>query len=144
MGRPLEHRGQTDYARQPLNGQGDGAGGGSSSIGESKVYNMSSSTSKGGWKDRFPILRTRRGRFLIVALCLLPLLGLLGLLALRGDGISGAGGGGVGANGAVRDDTYFYGQSEPVYPSREFSSYAVYIVRIGSFLLILNSSFASL
>lgn len=119
MGRPLEHRGQADYARQPLNGQGDGPGG--SSIGGAKVYNMSSSGT--GWKarmqDRFPILRTRRGRFLVIALCLLPLLGLLGLLALRGDGISGGSGG--GANGAIRDDTYFYGQSEPVYPSPQMS-----------------------
>ncbi|RYP28561.1 hypothetical protein DL767_007167 [Monosporascus sp. MG133] len=74
-----------------------------------------------GWfgrlKRRFPILQKKRGKALLVALLVLPLFGLLGLLALpnRGgdDGVAGE----ANAQDLITDDTYFYGQSEPVYPS---------------------------
>lgn len=78
-----------------------------------------------GWfsrmKQRHPFLGKKRGKALIILILLLPLLGLLGLLALRNRGASGLGdaSGSAGTEGAISDDTYFYGQSEPVYPSRE-------------------------
>ncbi|KAI0454362.1 beta-glucosidase M [Xylaria acuta] len=72
-----------------------------------------------GLKQRFPILQKKRGKALLAALLILPLFGLLGLLALRnrhgGTPTSDNGEGGQGD--VVMDDTYFYGQSEPVYPS---------------------------
>ena len=55
--------------------------------------------------------------------------GLAGLAALpksressgNGSGGSGGGGGGGGSGGnVIQADSYFYGQSEAVYPSREF------------------------
>ncbi|KAK6082832.1 cel3e secreted beta-glucosidase [Seiridium cupressi] len=77
-----------------------------------------------GWfsrlKRRFPILSKKRGKALLIFVLCLPLLGLLGLLALRNSGSAGAAGsngGSSGTEGAVTDDTYFYGQSAPVYPS---------------------------
>ncbi|KAI0549905.1 beta-glucosidase M [Xylaria curta] len=71
-----------------------------------------------GLKQRFPILQKKRGKALVAALIILPLLGLLGLLALRNrHGGTSAGGNGQGGEFVVMDDTYFYGQSEPVYPS---------------------------
>ncbi|KAI0186452.1 beta-glucosidase [Xylaria flabelliformis] len=74
---------------------------------------------KGGLKQRFPILQKKRGKALVAALIIIPLLGLLGLLALRNrHGGTSAGGNGEGGQGdVVMDDTYFYGLSEPVYPS---------------------------
>lgn len=78
-----------------------------------------------GWfsrlKQRFPILNQKRGKALVIFILCLPLLALLGLLALRnkgGTGVSG-GDGASGGAGAITDDAYFYGQSEPVYPSRK-------------------------
>ncbi|CAJ2502363.1 Uu.00g097570.m01.CDS01 [Anthostomella pinea] len=77
----------------------------------------------GRLKQRFPVLRKKRGVALVVALALLPLLALLGLLALRnrggggGSGADAAGGNGGGAGDVITDDAFFYGQSEPVYPS---------------------------
>ncbi|KAI1100952.1 glycoside hydrolase family 3 protein [Jackrogersella minutella] len=77
-------------------------------------------------QHRFPILQKKRGVALVIGLPILVLLGLLGLIALRnrggGDGSSGGSnnGGtlGPGTGGdIITDDTYFYGQSEPVYPS---------------------------
>lgn len=52
---------------------------------------------------------------------ILPLFGLLGLLALRNRGDGGGDGDAGIASGQqlINDDTYFYGQSEPVYPSRK-------------------------
>ncbi|KAF3018171.1 hypothetical protein E8E14_010932 [Neopestalotiopsis sp. 37M] len=75
-----------------------------------------------GWwarmKARHPFLAKKRGKALIVFILCLPLLGLLGLLALRhSDGQHGGGAAGGGTTNAITDDTYFYGQSEPVYPS---------------------------
>ncbi|KAI0537236.1 beta-glucosidase M [Xylaria digitata] len=71
----------------------------------------------GGLKRRFPILQKKRGATLVVVLAILPLFGLLGLLALRnrhgGSSSDGGGGGGI----VITDDAFFYGQSEPVYPS---------------------------
>ncbi|RYP50569.1 hypothetical protein DL768_003965 [Monosporascus sp. mg162] len=75
-----------------------------------------------GWfgrlKRRFPILQRKRGKALLVALLVLPLFGLLGLLALpnRGSGDDGFAGE-ANAQDLITDDAYFYGQSEPVYPS---------------------------
>ncbi len=77
-----------------------------------------------GWfgrlKRRFPILAKKRGKAILVAILCLPLLALLGLLALRNGG-GGPGGGDAGASTTevIMDDTAFYGDSEPVYPSRE-------------------------
>ncbi|RYP66087.1 hypothetical protein DL771_007978 [Monosporascus sp. 5C6A] len=71
-----------------------------------------------GWlgrlKRRFPILQRKCGKALLV----LPLFGLLGLLALRNrdggdDGVAAE----ANARDLITDDTYFHGQSEPVYPS---------------------------
>ncbi|KAH9906814.1 glycoside hydrolase family 3 protein [Xylariomycetidae sp. FL2044] len=70
-------------------------------------------------KQRFPILNKKRGKALLILIMILPLFALLGLLALRnGDG-GGGGADAAGTNGGdfITDDTYFYGQSEPVYPS---------------------------
>ncbi|KAI1501946.1 glycoside hydrolase family 3 protein [Biscogniauxia marginata] len=76
------------------------------------------STWFGRLKQRFPILNKKRGVALVVALMILPLFGLLGLLALRNRGGGGAAAAGAGASGdLITDDTFFYGQSEPVYPS---------------------------
>ncbi|KAI4861740.1 glycoside hydrolase family 3 protein [Hypoxylon rubiginosum] len=78
------------------------------------------STWWGRLQQRYPVLQKKRGKALLVALMILPLFGLLGLLALRNRGDGGSGGGAGGADGdtqLITDDTYFYGQSEPVYPS---------------------------
>ncbi|KAI0601324.1 glycoside hydrolase family 3 protein [Biscogniauxia sp. FL1348] len=75
------------------------------------------STWFGRLKHRFPILGRKWGVALVVAIMILPLFGLLGLLALRNHGARG-GAAAAGASGdLITDDTYFYGQSEPVYPS---------------------------
>ncbi|KAI1485679.1 beta-glucosidase M [Biscogniauxia mediterranea] len=75
------------------------------------------STWFGRLKHRFPILEKKRGVALVIAIMILPLFGLLGLLALRNRG-AGGGAAIAGASGdPITDDTYFYGQSEPVYPS---------------------------
>lgn len=72
-------------------------------------------------QQRFPILQRKRGVALVIAIMVLPLFGLLGLLALRNRGGNGSdSAGGAGSSGLVTDDTYFYGQSEPVYPSRKY------------------------
>ncbi|KAI1459175.1 glycoside hydrolase family 3 protein [Annulohypoxylon moriforme] len=69
-------------------------------------------------QQRFPILRKKRGVALVIGIMILPLFGLLGLLALRNRGVSGSeSAGGAGSSDLITDDTYFYGQSEPVYPS---------------------------
>lgn len=81
------------------------------------------STWWGRLQQRYPVLQKKRGKALLVALMILPLFGLLGLLALRNRGDGGSGGGAGGADGdtqLITDDTYFYGQSEPVYPSRKY------------------------
>ncbi|KAH8156739.1 hypothetical protein CIB48_g11508 [Xylaria polymorpha] len=72
-----------------------------------------------GLKQRFPILQKKRGKALIAALLILPLLGLLGLLALRNrhGSTSTVGNGGGSQGDIVTSDNYFYGQSEPIYPS---------------------------
>ncbi|KAI5860125.1 glycoside hydrolase family 3 protein [Durotheca rogersii] len=77
-----------------------------------------SSTCLGGLRQRFPILDTKRGGALVIGLSILPLLCLLGLLALRnrGGATTEAGPAGNGPE-LITDDTFFYGQSEPVYPS---------------------------
>ena len=72
-------------------------------------------------KMRFPILQKKRGKVLLIALLCTPLLGLLGLLALRNrhDAAGYDAADGAGSEGLIRADIAFYGQSEPVYPSRE-------------------------
>ncbi|KAI1284188.1 beta-glucosidase M [Xylaria sp. FL0933] len=84
-----------------------------------KAPQPAQATRTGGLKQRFPILQKKRGKALVVFLAILPLFGLLGLLALRNrHGGSGGGSGAPGGgNGVISDDTYFYGQSEPVYPA---------------------------
>ncbi|KAI1270152.1 beta-glucosidase M [Xylariaceae sp. FL1019] len=72
-------------------------------------------------KERFPILKKKRGVAAVVVLLSLPLLGLLGLLALRhGKNASNDNGQGDGGS-AIASDAYFYNQSEPVYPSPQMS-----------------------
>lgn len=77
------------------------------------------STWWGRLQQRFPILQRKRGVALVVTLMILPFFGLLGLLALRNrhDGSGGGAGGTAGGLELIADDTFFYGQSEPVYPS---------------------------
>ena len=56
---------------------------------------------------------------MLVVLACLPFLGLLGLLALRKNGGDNGGPGSPSSPGGIASDTWFYGQSPPVYPSRE-------------------------
>ncbi|KAI0205827.1 beta-glucosidase M [Astrocystis sublimbata] len=72
-----------------------------------------------GLKQRFPILQKKRGKALVALLATLPLLGLLGLLALRNrhGGTSSSGAGEGNQDNVIKDDSHFFGQSEPVYPS---------------------------
>ena len=76
-------------------------------------------------KEKFPILAKKPFQILLAVLCILPF-GLLGLLALRKHGGNNAtctSSNCTGGNAnAIKDDTYFYGQSRPYYPSREFCS----------------------
>lgn len=71
-----------------------------------------------------PVPQTRpifkRKRFWVILAILVSLLGLLGLIALprRGHPASDPDAGGTQGD-IITDDTFFYGQSEPVYPSRE-------------------------
>ncbi|KAI5927483.1 hypothetical protein F4810DRAFT_371184 [Camillea tinctor] len=74
------------------------------------------STWFGRLKQRFPILEKKRGVALVIGIMILPLFGLLGLLALRNHG-AGGGAAAAASGDLITDDTYFYGQSEPVYPS---------------------------
>jgi hypothetical protein len=89
---------------------------------EVKGSSATSVNSSNGWfarfRSRYPFFKKKRGIALLAFLAGLPLLGLLGLLALRRGGVSGDLG--QGQSGAISSDTYFYGQSEPVYPSRMF------------------------
>jgi hypothetical protein len=66
---------------------------------------------------RFPILRKKRGIAIVVAVPLILLSGLAGLAALPGS--SSGGHEHDGNDKAIQDDVDFYGQSPPVYPSRE-------------------------
>ncbi|KAI0386848.1 glycoside hydrolase family 3 protein [Hypomontagnella monticulosa] len=76
------------------------------------------STWWGRMQQRFPMLQRKRGVALVIGLMILPLFGLLGLLALRNRGNGGDGTAGIASGQQlINDDTYFYGQSEPVYPS---------------------------
>jgi len=74
--------------------------------------------------QRFPFLRTRRGIAIVVGMVLLIIgAGLAGLAALhRGGGGGGAAAATTGnsSDGVITNDTYFYGMSPPVYPSRKF------------------------
>lgn len=86
-----------------------------------------------GWwarlKQRWPFLGTKKGIAAIVLIVSLILLsGLAGLAALKhgnGGAAGSEGGGSGGGNGqpafVVTSDTYFYGLSEPVYPSRRLN-----------------------
>ena len=73
-------------------------------------------------KQRFPILQKKRGKVLLIALLCTPLLALLGLLALRNRHGGATYDVGADSEGVIREDTNFYGQSEPVYPSRKSPS----------------------
>jgi len=75
---------------------------------------------------RFPFLHTRKG-IIITVLVVLVIIGggLAGLAALpkhRNGGQGGGDSGGGGGSGQITDDSYFYGQSPAVYPSREYLS----------------------
>ena len=80
-------------------------------------------------QQRFPTLQRKRGVALVAGLMILPLFGLLGLLALRNRHDSGNDGatGGTAGQALITDDTYFYGQSEPVYPSRKYPSNSIWL-----------------
>jgi hypothetical protein len=65
--------------------------------------------------QRYPFFRTKRGIAILIIIPIVLLSGLAGLAALRRNTY----GGGL-LNGAVLEDWYFYGQSPPVYPSREY------------------------
>lgn len=76
---------------------------------------------------RFPFLHTRKGIIVTVVVVLVIIGGgLAGLAALPkhrnegggSGGSGGSGGGGSGGSGQITDDSYFYGQSPGVYPSR--------------------------
>ncbi|KAI1178126.1 beta-glucosidase M [Nemania sp. FL0916] len=72
-------------------------------------------TQNKGKKKGWPLLRKKRYVAIFVAI---PLLGLLGLLALRNRHHNASSQSGPDHDGSVvTDDTFFYGQSEPVYPS---------------------------
>ena len=81
---------------------------------------------KSGWlsrlTQRFPFLKTRRGIAILVAVLLLIIGGgLAGLAALhRGAAAQSTDYSTPSQNGTgfITSDTYFYGQSPPVYPSR--------------------------
>lgn len=74
--------------------------------------------------NALPFLKTKRGiAVAVIAILVIIGGGLAGLAALRNrsNKTSGSGdtsGGGTNAN-AITNDVYFYGQSPPVYPSRE-------------------------
>ena len=76
-------------------------------------------------EHRFPFLHTRKGIIITVVVVLVIVGGgLTGLAALpkhnnKEPGSSGKGTGG-GSDGEIQDDSHFYGQSPPVYPSREY------------------------
>lgn len=76
---------------------------------------------------RFPFLHTKKGIIITVAVVLIIIGGgLAGLAALPKhhngkQGGGGSGGGGGGGGGHITDDSYFYGQSEAVYPSPEIT-----------------------
>lgn len=81
--------------------------------------------SKSGLLNRLPFLRTKRGiAVTVIAILVIIGGGLAGLAALRnrnGNGGSGNSQSG-GTSNAITSDTHFYGQSPPVYPSRELST----------------------
>jgi beta-glucosidase len=76
---------------------------------------------------RFPFLQRKRGIAIAVIVVLVIIGGgLAGLAALPGRSASSSGGAGsangAGDNpGAIKSDTYFYGQSPAVQPSRKYS-----------------------
>lgn len=73
--------------------------------------------------NHVPFLRTKRGLAVsIIAILVIIGGGLAGLAALRNrssDGSSGAGQGAPTSSSAISSDAHFFGQSPPVYPSRE-------------------------
>lgn len=75
--------------------------------------------------NHVPFLRTKRGIAVAVIAALVIIGGgLAGLAALRSRSSTASDSGGSGSGGgtsanAITDDAYFYGQSPPVYPSRE-------------------------
>ncbi len=79
---------------------------------------------------RFPFLHTKKG-IVITAVVILIIIGggLAGLAALpkhRDSEQSGGGSGGGGSSGQITSDSYFYGQSPAVYPSRESPFFSLY------------------
>ncbi|KAB5535125.1 beta-glucosidase [Coniochaeta sp. 2T2.1] len=77
-------------------------------------------------EHRFPFLHTRKGIIITVVVVLVIIGGgLAGLAALpkhnNKESSSGGKGGGGGTGDEIQDDSYFYGQSPPVYPSPEMA-----------------------
>ncbi|GAP85818.1 putative glycoside hydrolase family 3 protein [Rosellinia necatrix] len=89
------------------------------SDGKTPEYVQVPATQPRGLKQRFPFLRKKRGVFLAICVVTSPFLGLLGLLALRNNHHGSSGGNGPEGSGGdvITTDSFFYGQSEPVYPS---------------------------
>ncbi|KAK7952278.1 beta-glucosidase [Apiospora aurea] len=86
---------------------------------------------RGCWsslQEKFPILTKRPFQILLLLLCILPF-GLLGLLALRNrshsDATCTSGDCSSGNKNAIKDDAYFYGQSQPYYPSPNLAAAVV-------------------
>ncbi len=68
-------------------------------------------------RQRFPFLGTKRGVAITVGMLALIICGgLAGLAALHHGGVAAAA---AAADDLITSATYFYGQSPPVYPSRE-------------------------
>lgn len=98
---------------------------------EGATATAASSSRPGLWTrvtDRFPFLQHKRGIAIVVMAALLIIGGgLAGLAALPNRSASSSGGAGSG-NGAgdnpnaIKSDTYFYGQSPAVEPSRKYCS----------------------
>lgn len=75
-------------------------------------------------RERFPILKKKRGIAILCAVPLVLLSGLAGLAALPGK--SSGGRGGPSDDGVTRDDAEFYGLSPAVYPSRKVPHISIY------------------
>ena len=79
---------------------------------------------------RFAFFKTKKGIIITVVVVLVIIGGgLAGLAALPKKGKNGGAGGepeGLGAD-AVRSDDSFYGQSEPVYPSRRLNPWVAFL-----------------
>ncbi|KAK7969418.1 beta-glucosidase [Apiospora saccharicola] len=115
----------------PLRGKSHSSKAAYNPVQQTKPGPAAAAPRQGCWSSlqgNFPILAKRPFQVLLVVLCLLPF-GLLGLLALRkhgnDDGTCKSGNCSGGNANAIKDDNYFYGQSQPYYPSPNLTSAVV-------------------